>query len=189
MGPYLAMEGAKEDEEDKKAVIRQWQNNIPEDEWLEKSNDAQTTVPVLIGDQCMLNQANATTNAGFLSAEGVVGMRVGLQLPHSNQGKNLVRDCQFRICPPLGYEAARMLAKLKAKKDVDPDELLQMIQQMENEKQRNEYLLQRFSQGDGQNNNLLYGQVVQLQHVTSGAFVVAMQGTALNQKVNGRCAW
>jgi hypothetical protein len=170
-------------------VVQQWQEML-------KMNHAQRNQTadgsqLLLGDFIFFENSDSAAEGGFLHGEGLISMNVGLRRMDQEESfvrapPKLVRDCQFRVCPPLQYEAQKMLKKMTKRQHGHGQStvMLRFQERAQSEEERNAYLLAHNSLSDKDKTcaPISYGDVIQLQHVTTRAFLKAKQFTAVNQK-------
>ncbi|EQC35631.1 hypothetical protein SDRG_06915 [Saprolegnia diclina VS20] len=107
---------------------------------------------------------------GYAHSDGFVDERLGcLRADHARAAT--FEGCLFRVVPKLTYEAAKALHKIKDEA-LDKVELLK--QQAAAETEANAAVIRHLeSSGQG----IVYGQIVQLQHVLSGKFLTSKAKT------------
>jgi hypothetical protein len=112
------------------------------------------------------------TGVGLLHADGVCRTRLGLQKHEDEATRQFApnfQECVFRICPPLNYEAAARTRELKRSPSLSGADLLeaQVTTQAEEQHEvaRNARTLEQIEIAPSP---VVYGELVQLQHVRSG---------------------
>ena len=109
---------------------------------------------------------------GLLHAEGKVRTRVGMQVDRGRKVTDRFNECLFRVCPALKYEAG---TSVKARggggnQSMAHSELHFLMREAGQEQESNAKTLAAVEE---QPAGVLYGGVVQLQHVRSGGFLTA----------------
>lgn len=163
-GPSIVLTQEQNKEKLKQEIVDQFDEMLQNSAHAGESKNA--GAPMRLGDSVFFEQAIVQQNAGFLCGEGIVSMRLGLKsMPKPGTGvirpANMAADCQFKILPPLKYDAQRMLKRMKngsAKETTTEIEIAEMQQRLKNEEERNQFLLQHSSMS-GSSAGLLYGQV------------------------------
>lgn len=148
-------------------------------------------IPVRFGDVIFAEHSSAGFG-GFLYGDGLVQSTVGLQPTNGAAPPHNSARCMFRLVPKLSYDSQNQFGRITRKKSFSRLEVAQFKERADQESKRNVQLLQQLAQqieeeeDDGSakinETNLHFGQICQLQHVTSGKFVTAVRQSAINRK-------
>ncbi|KDO22610.1 hypothetical protein SPRG_22304 [Saprolegnia parasitica CBS 223.65] len=107
---------------------------------------------------------------GYAHSDGFVDERLGCLRADQSHAATF-EGCLFRVVPKLTYEAAKALHKIK---DEALDKVEILKQQAAAEAEANAAAI-RHLESDGQ--GVVYGQIIQLQHVLSGKFLTSKAKT------------
>ena len=116
---------------------------------------------------------------GYVHIEGCTDFRLGCLPPSSASSDSRLpfAECLFRVTPKLLYDMTKSYKKainVRSKKVLEPEDRDVLRSNVAREEESNAACLDRIVETECQ---ITYGATIQLQHVKSGKFVVAMSRT------------
>ena len=152
---------------------------MPNDTSFDGQDDDHSLENIKFGDVVYFTQS--TPVHGFVHADRCFG-RVGFQTSPGSKEPSNFDDCLFEVMPMLSYDAMEMAKHIHNPESSSEQAMVKARLKQEDEQNANLMKICEVPPGDG-SEELRYGQVIQLRHLSTGKFLSGNSVTAQVEKV------